>query len=897
MSEMTTPPNSTEPADHSRPHTVSTSVFGRIKNIALSRGVLALIDQAIVSGLSFATGILVKRALAGDAGDTATGQYALGVTIVILITSIWDSLVSAPYTVLCHRLSGEDDRRYAGSTLAHTALLMILAVPALLIAGLVAGSSAKWEALTPAIWVLSGAVPFWLLREFARRYSFAHLQLGEAVVLDATVATFQLLALLGLYLGGWLNAASALGTIGVSCGLAALAWLLLHRRRFAVHAAHVGTDGMRNGKFGLWILGEQVIGWLHEYASVWLLALYLTTAATGLYAQYLWIVQLSNPLLLGLGNIFAPSLAQAFARGGTKQLSHAVHRAALLLGGAMVVFTAVLAVAGEPLLALFYQRDDSGHQLILVVLAVAAFFKGIGMAYNAGLRAAEQTAATFRASANGMIVMFACTGLLLGPLHLLGAALGLLAGNMASTLWRIVAYYQTVAALERPKQSDVEPLYVAPCPSKHVLWRKSLPAIGSPMTPGNPSVWIGTFLFVAAAILTEANFRITTGETVSLDWQVLMRLALLASMGVYGLYHLGRTWQHLLEFPGAWTLLLTLWALLTIPFAINPLHATVATTAILCLTVFAPAAIDQIGQQRTAIAFTIGLLGFIAACWATFYLYPELGRYPFNPPEETFGRDRLAGLSPPNGLGRQAGLTLIFVMVLGYQQIWRWRTVLLASAFLLVTAYMTDSKTAMISIVVSMSYLGLRILGSRRVTAIACCAAAAIGLLFWLNENHLLPINLDAIASRFSRSGDADEVYSLTGRDALWEFTIRKISESPICGYGMGCVRFVMPESDIAWGTFQAHNLFLNLALMTGIVGAGFFAASVLSQLFNSFRQPSLLVDTLLIHVLIGGIGDSMMFNPITDCHTLVWFMMLYWRAAPHPAPVPARLVIAGGVA
>ena len=50
-------------------------------------------------------------------------------------------------------------------------------------------------------WVLIGAAPFILLREFARRFMFAHLKITTAIVMDMSVSSAQLtsLVLLGYF--------------------------------------------------------------------------------------------------------------------------------------------------------------------------------------------------------------------------------------------------------------------------------------------------------------------------------------------------------------------------------------------------------------------------------------------------------------------------------------------------------------------------------------------------------------------------------------------------------------------------------------------------------------------------------------------------------------------------
>src|SRR5207302_10185209 len=85
----------------------------RLLRLATRREVLAVLDQAVVSGASFLTTILIGRA----AGPEQLGLYVLGFTWAVLIVSVQESLIAAPYTVFGNRLQGACRAAYAGSVL------------------------------------------------------------------------------------------------------------------------------------------------------------------------------------------------------------------------------------------------------------------------------------------------------------------------------------------------------------------------------------------------------------------------------------------------------------------------------------------------------------------------------------------------------------------------------------------------------------------------------------------------------------------------------------------------------------------------------------------------------------------------------------------------------------
>ena len=85
-------------------------------------------------------------------------------------------------------------------------------------------------ALAPVIWVLLGAAPLLLLREFVRQFSFAHLHVWTAVMIDVVVAVLQLGSLLLLGYFGMLSAVTVYAAIGGACAVAIGAWFLAKRQ-------------------------------------------------------------------------------------------------------------------------------------------------------------------------------------------------------------------------------------------------------------------------------------------------------------------------------------------------------------------------------------------------------------------------------------------------------------------------------------------------------------------------------------------------------------------------------------------------------------------------------------------------------------------------------------------
>ena len=119
-------------------------------------GRLSLFDQAVVSGTSFVTSVMIGRLCSKE----DLGVFYLALTIVYLARGLQEHLVSAPYVVYCQNHSGESRALYMGSSLLHQIALSLAALVALLgVLGLLSFGVGP-TGLESAAWILLGCVPF-----------------------------------------------------------------------------------------------------------------------------------------------------------------------------------------------------------------------------------------------------------------------------------------------------------------------------------------------------------------------------------------------------------------------------------------------------------------------------------------------------------------------------------------------------------------------------------------------------------------------------------------------------------------------------------------------------------------------------------------------------------------
>lgn len=394
-------------------------------------GLLSIFDQAVVSGTSLVTAIIINRTISPD----QVGLYYLILSIIIIATGIQEHLVAAPFTIYSKRRSGRDLTEYAGSTFLHHAALTTVGLLVLLATiGLL--SLAGGGLIVPGLWALAGAGPLLLLREGIRRFALANLHIVSAIGVDLVVAAAQCIGLALLARYGGLSIFTIYGVMGGACALAALGWFVFDPPNVRLSRQRFFTDWKHNWSFGKWALRSYLIGNTTPYFMPWILGLAAGPAAVGMFGACATLVGLSNVLQGGVDRVLTPRAAQAFVLGGTQELRRVLVLAASFLALLLGTFSLVLVVAGGSLAVFLYGELFRDSGAILVCLGLSALMTAMGMVTGNGLWALEQPRANFVADVCGLFVTVAAAAFLVSPYGALGAALASLAGTSTAAVVR-----------------------------------------------------------------------------------------------------------------------------------------------------------------------------------------------------------------------------------------------------------------------------------------------------------------------------------------------------------------------------------------------------------------------------------------------------------------------------
>jgi O-antigen/teichoic acid export membrane protein len=294
--------------------------------------------------------------------------------------------------------------------------------------------------------VLSAAIPFYILKEFARQFAFAHLNSKTALQLDLCAGTLQLVFIAILAAGGFLSAVTVYATIGVANAIVALTWLILSRNDFGVQRNQIFPVIRRNLSFGGWILSGRTVGQLNsDILVLWLISFALGNKATGIFAACMTVVHLSNPFVLGIGQVLTPRVAQAFADKGPREMQRVARKATLFMGFALSGFCIGAFLFGEEALRLFYGSQYDGNRYTITVLSLSILVSALSMPVASSLLALERPDVSLKASVTGLLLTVTVASTLVFPLGVLGVAWGLLSGQIGTSAVRWVVFKRLAA--------------------------------------------------------------------------------------------------------------------------------------------------------------------------------------------------------------------------------------------------------------------------------------------------------------------------------------------------------------------------------------------------------------------------------------------------------------------
>lgn len=389
---------------------------------------LALIDQTMVSGSNFLSGILLARYL----GIEEFGRFTLAWLGIELLLSLQNTAIIAPMMTLGPKQSPSDRRMYYGAVrvqqLCAAIALTILVCVALVTAHPLFPQLGLDRLGLPLICALLASQ----YQIFLRRYFFTQSRAATALACDIVRYPSQLLIIIYLVLFHDMDSVAALWVIA---GVATLSCLFAAFRieRLVWDPTFLAETTRRNWEFSKWLISGELLRLLTQNLFMIVAGTLLGAAAVGALKASQQLLGVVNIIQFGLDNVVPIRAATLAHQNGRAALVSYILRFALF--GGLAVSLIVGLVGAFPLfwLGLFYGSEFLDYGYLVQWWSVIFLVAFLGTASNYGLRALERTRLIFLAQVFTATFAAIFSYPLVAHLALPGVMIGLISLHMIRT--------------------------------------------------------------------------------------------------------------------------------------------------------------------------------------------------------------------------------------------------------------------------------------------------------------------------------------------------------------------------------------------------------------------------------------------------------------------------------
>ncbi len=383
----------------------------------------ALMDQAMVSGASFVTSIVLARGL----GLQGFGTFTLCWMVVLFVNSFQIALVISPMMSIGPKQRDLTHATYYGSVWFHQISLALISV--LLVWAAVratAGPFPQWGISHFAL-PLAAAVGAFQLKDFLRRYFFARSK-AESAFWNDVIGYGSQVAVLSFAVWKWSPSISHVLWIIAATSLIAVLWGMSRVGDLSNDAnAHLIVL-KRHWRFSRWQVGSAGMLWLTGNFFVIVAGGVLGVAAAGAIRAAQTLTQATNVLLQAMENFVPTECSKRYAVGGNAALFSYIRKVLILGGATVLTFALIMSVTPSFWLGTVFGEQYAtfgnvlrGYAILNVLMFATVPLQAILRTYEATqyifLSYAAATAISLM-SAHLLITKFGLTGVIVGVIFL-----------------------------------------------------------------------------------------------------------------------------------------------------------------------------------------------------------------------------------------------------------------------------------------------------------------------------------------------------------------------------------------------------------------------------------------------------------------------------------------------
>ena len=409
----------------------------------------ALIDQSMVSGVNFLTGILLARFL----GIEEFGRFTLAWMAVLFFNSILHSMINNPMMSVGPKQDAAEAPAYYGAVMAQQAAFSV-ATFVLLLAGvnLAVVVFPEWRVEGLALPLAAAAVAF-QFQDFLRRYFFTRGRPVVAFVSDAVRYLGQIAVLAWLFLS-FQDEVHAIMVLWVIALMAIISFagsvFFLGAIQFDWKIIHATIN--RHWLLAKWLGGTAILNWTLGNFFIIVAGAMLGAAAVGALKAAQNIMGITHILFLGLENVVPAKAASLLKKAGPDAM-FSYFKKMTLFGGFITALIAITAAAApEFWLGLAFGEEYVEYGFLLRWFAVVYILIFLATMLRFALRTLEYTKPIFWAYLwSGLFSLVAAIPMI----EYLGL-LGVVSGKIVIEIILVLALWVCFSRMLRSRRHQAE---------------------------------------------------------------------------------------------------------------------------------------------------------------------------------------------------------------------------------------------------------------------------------------------------------------------------------------------------------------------------------------------------------------------------------------------------------
>lgn len=382
----------------------------------------SLLDQAMVSGVNFLSGVIIARYL----GIEEFGVFSIALLIVQLANDLQNPLIVSPMMSIGPKRNTNELPEYFGSLMIQQFAWAVFTSALVFVCALTAKNMfPEWGMHTLTL-PLTAAVFSYQSHDFMRRYFFAIQKPAIAFSIDAVRYLGQLSILIAVISTNGASSSTVLWIVTFSSVISVAIGFLKKEPVKIPTREYFKSIVAHHWDFSRWLAAGTLLQWISTNFFTIASSAILGAGAAGAIRACQTIMGVSNIILLGLENVAPRKAASLYHKHGIKAMMKYLDKVLLFGGGSMIILVFFISIAPEFWLNLFFGEEYAGHGDILMWVCTVFLMGVLGMKSFIGLRSIEKTKPIFWVNtvktiftllfSAPLIIYFGLTGAMMGML-------------------------------------------------------------------------------------------------------------------------------------------------------------------------------------------------------------------------------------------------------------------------------------------------------------------------------------------------------------------------------------------------------------------------------------------------------------------------------------------------